>query len=87
MASKRNGTLYIGVTNNLARRMYEHKNNLIDGFTKTYNVHTLVFYEHTNDIEAAIRREKQLKKFNRQWKLRLIESQNPDWRDLYDDLA
>ena len=87
MASKRNGTLYIGVTNNLLRRVYEHKNNLIDGFTKTYNVHTLVFYEHTNDAKAAIRREKQLKKFNREWKLKLIENKNPDWRDLYDDLA
>ena len=86
LAGKRNGTLYIGVTKNLIRRVYEHKNDLIDGFTKQYKVHTLVFYEHTNDVQAAIRREKQLKKFNREWKMELIEKENPDWRDLYDDL-
>ncbi len=77
LASKHNGTLYIGVTSNLARRVYEHKNNLIDGFTKKYNVHMLVFYEHTTDVGSALRREKQLKKWNREWKIELIEKENP----------
>ncbi len=82
MASKRNGTLYIGVTNNLERRVYEHKNNLVKGFTEKYNVHTLVWYEETSDIESALNREKQLKKWNRKWKLELIEKDNPLWKDL-----
>jgi len=86
LASKRNGTLYIGLTNDLVRRIYEHKNNLIAGFTKKYNVHTLVYYEPHNDIESAIQREKQLKKWKRVWKINLIEKENPDWRDLYEDL-
>jgi len=86
-ANKRNGTLYIGVTSNLKRRIYEHKNNLIDGFTKRYNVHKLVYYEETNDIQRAIQREKQLKKWNRKWKMELIEKVNPQWKDLYDDLV
>ena len=87
MASKRNGTLYIGVTNNLIRRVYDHKNDLIEGFTKKYKVHYLVYYKHTGCIESAIKREKQLKKWNRRWKLKLIEKQNPEWKDLYDKLA
>lgn len=82
LASKRNGTLYIGITNNLERRMYEHKNQLIKGFTDKYNAHMLVYFEQTSDIETALQREKQLKKWNRKWKLDLIESVNPEWKDL-----
>ncbi|HZX35231.1 MAG TPA: GIY-YIG nuclease family protein [Thermodesulfobacteriota bacterium] len=87
LASKRNGTLYIGVTNDLLRRAYEHKNNLVNGFTKEYGVHSLVYYEQYGDVELAIQREKCLKKWNRKWKLELIEKENPDWKDLYKDLA
>ena len=83
LASKRNGTLYIGVTNNLIRRVYEHKNNFVQGFTSKYNVHRLVYYEATTDVESAILREKQMKKWKRKWKLNLIEEMNPDWKDLY----
>lgn len=86
LASKRNGTLYIGVTSNLLKRVHEHKNNLVDGFTKKYNVHKLVYYEGTEDIEIAITREKQLKKWKRRWKIELIGEKNPEWRDLYFDL-
>jgi putative endonuclease len=86
LASKRNGTLYIGVTNDLIRRVYEHKNDLVEGFTQKYGVHTLVYYEMFDDIENAILREKRLKKWNRKWKLELIEKDNPNWRDLYPDL-
>ena len=83
LANKRNGTLYIGVTSNLVERVYEHKNNMIEGFSKKYNIHKLVYYEITDDIESAIRRERQLKKWNRKWKINLIENSNPEWRDLY----
>ena len=83
LASKRNGSLYIGVTNNLIGRVYEHKNDMIDGFTKKYRVHKLVYYEQTNDINSAIQREKQLKKWRRQWKIDLIEKNNPNWDDIY----
>ncbi|MBU1177315.1 MAG: GIY-YIG nuclease family protein [Patescibacteria group bacterium] len=86
LANKRNGTLYIGVTDDLIERVYEHKNNLIDGFTKKYNIHKLVYYEITNNVNSAISREKQLKKWNRKWKLELIEKENPEWKDLYYDL-
>ena len=86
MASKRNGTLYIGVTNDLIRRVYQHKNNLIKGFTSKYRIYKLVYYEYTNDIYTAIKREKQMKKWKRKWKLQLIESMNPDWNDLYKEL-
>jgi len=86
LASKRNGTLYIGVTNDLNRRMYEHKNGLVEGFTKNYNIKILVYYELTNSIESAITREKQFKKWNREWKMRLIEENNPMWKDLSIDL-
>ncbi|MCX6736387.1 MAG: GIY-YIG nuclease family protein [Candidatus Parcubacteria bacterium] len=86
LASKRNGTLYIGVTSDLIKRIDEHKRNATDGFTKKYNVHTLVYYEMADDIRGAIEREKQLKKWNRSWKLKLIEKENPQWRDLYTDL-
>ena len=75
-------TLYIGVTNDLRRRIYEHKNKLIDGFTKKYNVTKLVYYESCSSIDAAIRRERQLKNWHRQWKINLIESINQDWKDL-----
>lgn len=85
LASKRNGTLYIGVTNNLERRIYEHKNNLVKGFTQKYHVHLLVHVEETNDIREALQREKQLKKWNRSWKLDLIEKVNPYWDDLAKD--
>ena len=87
MASKRNGTLYIGVTNNLSRRVFEHKNDFIEGFTKKYSIHMLAYYENCHDIESAIRRERQMKKWNRQWKITRIEQQNPEWRDLYDEIA
>lgn len=83
LASRRNGTLYVGVTNNLIRRDWEHKQNLTDGFTKKYTVHTLVYYELYSDILHAIAREKEIKKWKRRWKLQLIEKNNPDWKDLY----
>ncbi len=83
LASKKNGTLYIGVTNNLLRRVWEHKNGLVEGFTKKYNVKQLIYFEQTNSVEEAILREKQIKKWNRQWKFRLIEKMNPTWIDLY----
>jgi putative endonuclease len=83
LASNRNGTLYIGVTNDLIRRVYEHKNNLVKGFTSKYKVHQLVYYEQTHDIQSALNREKQLKKWKRKWKLELIEEMNPNWQDLY----
>jgi putative endonuclease len=87
LASKRNGTLYIGVTNDLVRRVYEHKQGLVEGFTKKYNVNRLVFFEETNDVESAITREKQMKKWMRQWKIELIEKMNPEWKDLYGEIA
>lgn len=86
MASKKNGTLYIGVTNNLLKRIYEHKNGLIAGFTRKYRIYKPVYYEVHNDIYQAITREKRMKKWKRQWKINLIEKFNPDWRDLYHDL-
>jgi len=86
MASRRNGTLYVGVTKNLVRRVFEHKSDLVEGFTQKYGVHTLVWFESTSSVEAAIRREKQIKSWKRLWKLELIEKDNPEWRDLYDGL-
>jgi len=86
MANKKNGVLYVGVTNNLLRRIYEHKNGLVEGFTKKYNVKMLVYFEVHNDIHQAITREKRLKGWNRQWKINLIEQDNPEWKDLYNDL-
>jgi putative endonuclease len=82
LTSKHNGTLYTGVTNNLERRIYAHKNNLIEGFTKRYNVHKLVYYEKTNDKNEALLFEKKIKKWNRAWKIRLIEKDNPQWKDI-----
>ncbi|MDR4504070.1 MAG: GIY-YIG nuclease family protein [Candidatus Scalindua sp.] len=83
LASKRNGTLYIGITNDLIRRVYEHKNNLVEGFTKKYRVHRLVHFESTLDVKAAIEREKCIKRWKRSWKIELIEEHNPEWKDLY----
>jgi len=87
LASRPNGTLYIGVTNDLVRRAYEHREGLVDGFTKTHGVKTLVFFEPHDDIEHAIVREKRLKRWRRAWKIQLIERGNPEWRDLYDDVV
>ena len=87
LASKRNGTLYIGVTSNLPKRVWEHREAVVEGFTKEYGVKDLVWYEVHGSAEAAITREKQLKKWNRIWKLRLIEGFNPEWRDLYADIC
>lgn len=87
LASERNGTLYVGVTSDLIRRVYEHKNNLVGGFTEKYHVHRLVYFEVTEDIHSAIKREKQIKKWNRAWKIELIEKNNPEWKDLYFDLV
>ena len=87
LASKKNGTLYIGVTNDLIKRVYEHKNDLVEGFTKKYGVHQLVYFEQTGSIESAITREKQIKKWRRQWKIELIEKKNLEWKDLYSDLV
>jgi len=87
LASKRNGTLYIGVTSDLQKRSWEHKNDLLDGFTKKYGVHQLVYYELHDNVVSAITREKQLKKWNRAWKLELIERGNPDWNDIWQEIA
>ncbi len=87
LASGRNGTLYVGVTSNLIKRVYEHRNDLIDGFTKRYRVHDLVWYEVHEEMESAILREKQLKKWSRVAKLRLIEQANPEWKDLWQQIA
>ena len=87
MASERNGTLYIGVTSDLIARVWQHKNNAVEGFTKKYEVHLLVWYEPHENIESAILREKVLKKWNRIWKLRLIEQFNHEWQDLYEQLT
>jgi putative endonuclease len=86
MASKRDGMLYIGVTSDLIKRVYEHKNDMVDGFTRKYHIHNLVYFDVTQDINNAISREKQLKKWNRAWKIALIEKNNLEWRDLYCDL-
>jgi len=86
LASKRDGTLYIGMTGDLAQRIYQHRKGLVEGFTKRYNVKILVHAEEFNNVQDAIMREKQIKKWHRQWKIELIESHNPEWRDLYDDL-
>ncbi len=87
LCNKRNSTLYTGMTSDLIKRIYEHKNNLVDGFTKKYKIHRLVWYEIHEIAEAAISREKQIKKWNRKWKLELIEKNNPEWNDLYKDVC
>jgi putative endonuclease len=87
LASRIGGTLYIGVTNNLVRRVYEHQTDAVPGFTRKHAAHRLVYFEQFLDIENAIRREKRLKKWNRAWKIRLIEQDNPNWDDLYPEIA
>jgi putative endonuclease len=87
LASQRNGTLYIGVTSNLIKRVWEHRNNVVEGFTKKYKVHSLVYFEQTDNVNSALRREKQLKNWQRKWKLALIEKENPKWIDLYDKIT
>ena len=82
LTNKTNSVIYIGITNNLLRRLYEHKNKLLDGFTKKYNINKLVYFEQTSDINEAIKREKTLKKWNREWKIELIKKQNPEFKDL-----
>ena len=86
LASQKNGTLYIGITSNLIKRIQEHKAKIADGFTKKYNVDMLVHYDQTGDVNAALTREKALKKWNRSWKIQLIEKDNPNWKDLYFDI-
>jgi putative endonuclease len=86
LASQRNGTLYVGVTSNLLKRVWEHKNNVTGGFTKKYSVHALVWYELHSSMESAIQREKSIKNWQRSLKIRIIEEANPRWRDLYPDL-
>jgi putative endonuclease len=86
VASGRNGTLYIGVTSDLQKRVWEHKNDLIEGFTKRYSVQRLVYYELHDEMVSALRREKQIKKWKRDWKLKLIEGENPDWDDLWEKI-
>ena len=83
LASERNGTMYIGVTSDLVKRIWEHKSDFVEGFTKQHQVHTLVWYEMHGSMESAITREKQLKEWKRQWKIALIEKSNPYWNDLY----
>ena len=87
LASQRNGTLYTGVTNDLVRRVYEHREGLADGFTKKHGVKSLVHFEVFESVENAIQREKQLKDWRRVWKVDLIEQSNPYWRDLYDEIV
>ncbi len=87
LASKRNGTLYIGVTSDLVKRVWQHKEDLAEGFTRKYGVHTLVYYEMHGDMMSAIQREKQMKKWNRAWKIELIEKGNPEWLDLWPGLV
>jgi putative endonuclease len=86
MASSRSGTLYIGVTSDLIARVWQHKNNAVDGLTKKYEIHTLVWYESHETMASAIAREKALKNWHRIWKIRIIEQMNPDWLDLYNEL-
>ena len=87
MASGKNGTLYVGVTKNLIKRVYEHKNNLVEGFTETYQIHNLVYYETFEDIKQAIQREKQIKHWRRHWKIKQIVDFNPSWKDLYNEVV
>lgn len=86
LCSRKNGTLYVGVTTDLIKRVYQHKNSVIESFTSKYSVHRLVYFEESLTIIEAIRREKQLKKWQRKWKIELIEDHNPEWKDLHNDL-
>ena len=87
MANQMHGTLYIGVTSDLIRRIYEHRMGLVEGFTKKYGIHRLVYFEETPDVHAALQREKNLKHWIRDWKIALIEQHNPEWKDLYDEIT
>ncbi len=87
MASRKDGAIYVGVTSNLIKRVYEHKEGLIEGHTKKYNIKELVYYEVTDSIEAAIIQEKRIKTWKRQWKIELIEKENPNWLDLYNEIT
>lgn len=87
LASRRNGTLYVGVTSDLVKRVWEHKHDVVEGFTKRYKIHDLVWYEAHDSMDSAIRREKAIKEWKRAWKIRLIEKENPGWRDLYPDIS
>ena len=86
LASRRNGTLYVGVTGDLAKRAWEHRNNVVEGFTRRYGVHRLVYFETCDDIDQAILREKRIKKWSRAWKIELIERDNPEWADLWETI-
>ena len=86
LASKRNGTLYVGATSNLVRRVWEHKNNVVEGFTKRYSVHNLVWYEAHPTLNSAYWRERAIKEWQREWKVQLIEEANPDWLNLYESI-
>lgn len=87
LASKRNGTLYVGVTSDLVKRVWEHKQNVVAGFTRTYRVHNLVYFEQHEDMRQAIQREKHIKKWNRSWKIELIERTNSTWQDLWSSIC
>ncbi|HEX5313536.1 MAG TPA: GIY-YIG nuclease family protein [Gammaproteobacteria bacterium] len=87
LANKPHGTLYVGVTSDLVKRIWEHKNNVVEGFTQKYNVHALIWFEQHETMQSAISREKAIKKWNRAWKTKLVEKNNPEWRDLYPDLV
>lgn len=87
LASNERGTLYVGVTSDLIKRVWEHKNDVVEGFTKRYRVHDLVWFEQHTTMESAVTREKAIKEWKRAWKIRLIEESNPQWRDFYPDLA
>jgi putative endonuclease len=87
LASQKNGTLYIGVTSNLVQRVWQHKNNEVEGFTKKYQIHQLVYFEQHETMESAIIREKRLKKWKREWKINLIEKENPEWHDLWSSIV
>ena len=87
LSNKKNGTLYVGVTSDLIKRVWEHKNELLDGFTKKFKIHDLVYYELCDQINEAIEREKVLKRWKRKWKIDLIKAKNPDWKDLWEEIA
>ena len=86
LTNQQNGILYVGVTSNLLKRVWEHKNKVVEGFTEKYSVNRLVYYEQTIDVQVALQREKTLKRWKRDWKIELIEKENPDWKDLYEAL-
>jgi putative endonuclease len=86
LASQKNGTLYAGVTSDLVRRVHDHRNGLVEGFSKRHQVHHLVWFDSTDSVEAAIQREKQVKNWKREWKVQMIQKANPDWLDLYESL-